>query len=332
MDSNARMARRAERAAAVRRRRRRLGLVAVAVLVLVAGAVALTSGGGDGGGGSRQAAAPGVSKAAAKPRASTDTRSAASPVTPIGPQPGAHKAPGARVPVLMYHVTNDPPPGTAIPELWVSPRDLRAQVAALKQRGYHGVTLQQVYDAWHKGGELPSKPIVLSFDDGYTSHRSKALPILRAAGWPGVLNLQVDQTREDLKPPDVRALIKAGWEVDAHTFSHPDLTTVDAATLKREIGGARTALQRTFGVPVNFFCYPSGRYDQTVIAAVKAAGYLGATTTELGLASPKDDPYALRRIRVNRSDRVQGMLKNLQSAEGGATGGGPGADPSAASG
>jgi len=40
-----------------------------------------------------------------------------------------------------------------------------------------------------------------------------------------------------------------------------------------------------FHVPVNFFCYPAGRYDDAVIAAVQGAGYLGATTTNL-IAGP----------------------------------------------
>jgi peptidoglycan/xylan/chitin deacetylase (PgdA/CDA1 family) len=225
--------------------------------------------------------------------------------------PGAHLAPNESVPILMYHVINDPPPGTPEPELWVSRSDLAAQMDWLASRGYHGVTLQQVWDAWHKGGKLPSKPVVISFDDGYNSHLTNALPVLRSHGWPGVLNLQVNQTQFDLKPDAVRQLIRAGWEVDAHTYSHPDLTTVDDAQLRREVGEARAELRRRFGVPVNFICYPAGRYDDRVVAAARAAGYLGATTVELGLASPKDPPFALKRIRVNRSDGVEGLAENL---------------------
>jgi peptidoglycan/xylan/chitin deacetylase (PgdA/CDA1 family) len=241
----------------------------------------------------------------APPRATTTAERVAKPM------PGAHRAPDEPVPILMYHVLNAPPPGTPEPELWVSREDFAAQMDWLAQRGYHAVTLQQVWDAWHKGGLLPSKPIVVSFDDGYHSHLTNAMPVLREHGWPGVLNLQVNQTREDLKPPDVRALIRAGWEVDAHTYSHPDLTTVDAAGLRHEIADAREELRRTYGVPVNFFCYPAGRFDERVVAAVRAAGYLGATTTEAGRASPDEPPYALRRIRVNGSDGVEGLAASL---------------------
>jgi peptidoglycan/xylan/chitin deacetylase (PgdA/CDA1 family) len=261
---------------------------------------------GCGGGGSGSGSDKSTSSAGRSAPATTPQRAA--------PMPGAHLAPHESVPILMYHLVNTAPPGTAEPELWVPREDFVAQTDWLAAHGFHGVTLQQVWDAWHKGGKLPSKPIVFSFDDGYNSQLTNALPILRGHGWPGVLNLQVNQTRYDLKPDAVRTLMHAGWEVDAHTFSHPDLTTVDEAQLHHEVADARVTLQRQFGVPVNFFCYPAGANDDRVIAAVRAAGYLGATTVELGEASPTDNPYKLKRVRVNGGDGVDGMAKNLASA------------------
>jgi hypothetical protein len=66
-------------------------------------------------------------------------------------------------------------------------------------------------------------------------------------------------------------------------------------------------------VPVDDFCYPSGRYDDTVIAAVKAAGYRAATTTDPGLAS-RGEPYTLKRVRVNGGDGVPGLAASLAAA------------------
>jgi peptidoglycan/xylan/chitin deacetylase (PgdA/CDA1 family) len=241
------------------------------------------------------------------------TVSAATATTAAAALPGAHRAPREAVPILMYHVINSPPPGTPEPELWVSRESLAAEMDWLAAHGFHAVTLQQVWDAWHHGGLLSSRPIVISFDDGYTSHLTNALPVLRAHGWKGVLNLQVNQTRYDLKPDAVRTLIRAGWEVDAHTFTHPDLTTVDDAQLHHEVADSRAVIRRTYGVPVNFFCYPAGRYDDRVIAAVRGAGFLAATTTVPGLVAPGDPPYQLKRVRVNGSDGVEGLAKNLSS-------------------
>jgi peptidoglycan/xylan/chitin deacetylase (PgdA/CDA1 family) len=210
------------------------------------------------------------------------------------------------VPVLMFHVIGAES-GARMPELYVSPATFRAQVDWLAAHGYHAVTLDAVYRHWLSRAPLPRKPVVLSFDDGYPGDVDVAMPTLRAHGWSGVLNLQVD----NIVPARVRLLIAAGWEIDSHTFTHPDLTHVSAAQLVREIVTSRTWIRNVFKVPANFFCYPSGRYDAAVVAAVRRAGYLGATTTNEGFASPDDGLFTLRRVRVNGSDGVAGLARKL---------------------
>jgi peptidoglycan/xylan/chitin deacetylase (PgdA/CDA1 family) len=227
----------------------------------------------------------------------------------------------APVPVLMYHVIAPAPPGATYAGLWVSPTDLRAQVAALAKAGFHGVTLDAVLDGWAGKDALPPKPIVLSFDDGYLSQGREAGAILRAHGWPGVLNLALHNLDAPggLSASRVETMIGDGWEIDAHSLTHPDLTTLDAAALRREVAGSRTAIQERFGVPVNAFCYPAGRYDATVEAAVRAAGYRAATTVEDGVARASADRYALPRIRVDRGDGAAAVVAKVRAAVGSGT-------------
>jgi peptidoglycan/xylan/chitin deacetylase (PgdA/CDA1 family) len=217
----------------------------------------------------------------------------------------------------MYHVIAAPPATAAFPDLFVRPADFAGQMGWLARAGYHAVTLRQVYDYWSTGSPLPARPIVVSFDDGYLSQEAEALPVLQKLHWPGVLNLKVRalQSRYTMPPWRVRALIAGGWEIDAHTITHPDLTKVDDAQLVHEVSGSRTAIQRAFHVRVDFFCYPSGRYDARVVAAVRRAGYLGATTTNYGLALPQD-LYTLSRIRINGSDGVAGFARKLEGLSG----------------
>ena len=216
------------------------------------------------------------------------------------------------VPILMYHVIAAPPASAPYPDLFVRPSEFSAQMAWLARHGFRAVTLKQVYDYWLKGTRLPPRPIVVSFDDGYLSHHTRALPMLRKHKWPGVLNLKVNAVRSKYTLPvwRVRELIAAGWEIDAHTITHPDLTAVGDAQLWTEVHGSRVALRRLFNVPVDFFCYPAGRYDARVTAAVRRAGYLGATTTNFGLARPRDI-YTLSRVRINGSDGVGGFARKL---------------------
>src|SRR3954470_6389401 len=157
-------------------------------------------------------------------------------------------------PILMYRVVASPPATAQLPELFVDPETFDAQMNWLKGRGYAAVSLNQVYDAWFKHGRLPEHPVVLTFDDGYRGDYVYARPTLRRLGWPGDLNLLVGNLGSELSDQMVRRLINDGWELDAHTISHLDLTTLTGARLQREISGSRRILQRRFHQPVNFFC------------------------------------------------------------------------------
>lgn len=227
-----------------------------------------------------------------------------------------HTTPDRRaVPILMYHVIADPPESAPFPDLYVSRADLRAQVRWLARAGYEAVTLGRVLDAWSGRATLPPRPIVLSFDDGYRSHVTAALPILAARRWPGVLNLDLSNLGPTwgVGASGVRRLSSAGWEIDAHSLSHADLRSLSGSALTREVSGSRREISRRFGVLPRFFCYPAGRYDAEAIAAVKAAGYEGATTTEHGLASPHGSPFTLARVRVSRGDGADGLARKLAS-------------------
>jgi peptidoglycan/xylan/chitin deacetylase (PgdA/CDA1 family) len=171
------------------------------------------------------------------------------------------------------------------------------------------VTLDQVERAWYHGGTLPPKPVVLSFDDGYRPQFTYALPELRKHGWAGLLNLKAEGS--DLYESNVRAMLAAGWELAAHTIHHLDLTELDSAQLREEVAGSRAILRREYGVPVDNFCYPSGRFDAAVIAAVEAAGYVGATTEIPGYAD-RGHPYELDRLEILGSDGVAGLAEDLR--------------------
>jgi peptidoglycan/xylan/chitin deacetylase (PgdA/CDA1 family) len=220
------------------------------------------------------------------------------------------------VPVLMYHVIGTPPPGAPFPGLFVTAGLFRSQIAALAAAGYHAVTLDRVWQAWHGRASLPSKPVVLSFDDGYRGDFGAAMPVLRRRGWPGVLNLLVANLHRrgwGLHTWMVQRMIRNGWEIASHTLTHPDLNTVSPTQLWREVDRSRLVLQRLFHVPVDFFCYPSGDFDAAVVAAVRRAGYVGATTTLPGLAEPSQ-PDTLRRVRIDGGEAPAAVLAMIAAA------------------
>jgi peptidoglycan/xylan/chitin deacetylase (PgdA/CDA1 family) len=306
-DPGARRERLLARRAEVRARLRRRRLIAAGSLLAAVAAVAvvaLASGGGSGGRGSGTASGH---SSGAKASASGGGRSGL--VRNATPQPDwvPHTGP---VPILEYHVLGRAPASAPYPELYVTRPDFHRQMDWLEAHGYQAVTLEQVEAAWYHGATLPPKPIVLSFDDGYRPQFTYALPELRRHGWAGLLNLKAEGS--DLYESNVKAMIAAGWELAAHTIHHLDLTTLDAAQLTEEVAGSRQMLRREYGVPVADFCYPAGAFDETVIAAVKAAGYTAATTEIPGYAS-RQSPYELARFEILGSSGVSGLAEDLAS-------------------
>jgi peptidoglycan/xylan/chitin deacetylase (PgdA/CDA1 family) len=300
------------RRAAQRRQIRRRRLIAfgavIGAIVVAVGVVALAGGGS----GSGPATISGSVPAQRSSKRTTAGEQAAGPVRNATPQPGwgPHTGP---VPILEYHVLGAAPASAPYPELYVSRPDFRRQMSWLDRHGFQAVTLEQVEAAWYHDAALPPKPVVLSFDDGYRPQFTFALPELRKHGWAGLLNLKAEGS--DLYESNVKAMIAAGWELAAHTIHHLDLTELDAAQLREEVAGSRAILRREYGVPVKNFCYPAGEFDPTVVAAVEAAGYAGATTEIPGYANRRS-PYELARFEILGSSGVSGLAEDLRTGEG----------------
>ena len=276
-------------------------LVLVAV---VAGVIVLTSGTGSGSRPSRATAA-----------ASATNASGAGSVFRPSAQRGT-----ASVPILVYHVINAPPAQTTAPSsLYVTSDEFSSQMQALKANGWHAVTLDQVEAYWTRGVSLGTgEPIVITFDNGYASQYTNALPVLKGLGWVGVENLQLSglpPSDGGLTDAQIHGLIAAGWELDTQGVSHTDLTALDPAQLSNEIEAARQTLRSRYGVPVNWFSYPSGDYNATVIAAVSAAGYRGATTVNPGWASPQQDRFRLPRLVVVAGTSPSQLLAQIAAAK-----------------
>jgi peptidoglycan/xylan/chitin deacetylase (PgdA/CDA1 family) len=315
-----RLARERERRARARRAR----IIAVGALLFVAlaaTAIALASSGGSNSSnqGERTTAARATHRIRATAHRATSHRGyPRSTVTGVATgKPGT-----VSVPVLMYHVINPPPPTAPYPGLYVPAPEFAAQMQALKAAGWHAVTMDQLRAYWTRGVALgPGKPIVLTFDNGYASQYTNAMPILKRLGWVGDENIQLSglpPSQGGLTDDQVRGLLAAGWELDTQGISHADLITLDAAQLHYQVATARQILRKRYSVPVNWFCYPSGHYNAAVIAEVKAAGFVGSTTVIPGWAAPSQDPYRLPRLRVLGGTSPPALLEQIAAAQGAA--------------
>ncbi|GAV22121.1 polysaccharide deacetylase family protein [Carboxydothermus pertinax] len=225
---------------------------------------------------------------------------------------GAEKtAEPSAVPILMYHIIGKP--SGSWPELYVQPEVFLKQLDWLKANGYHTVSLKDVYDYWYENKPLPSKPIVLTFDDGNISAYNIVLPALKERGMRATFFIITGSFQKPtaVKPEMVKQLYAAGMEIGSHTVNHLDLTKISRKQLAYELKQSKLTLEKLLNAPVEFFCYPSGRVNTQVEQEVRKY-YLGAVTTRYGKASKSQNPYLWKRIRINGSDGLAGFITKIR--------------------
>ena len=222
----------------------------------------------------------------------------------------------ARVPILMYHYISVPPPGSDRYRLSLSvtPENFDAQMAFLKQAGYHAVTLYDLHDVLAQGKALPDKPVVLTFDDGYTDAFTQAMPILLKYGFVGtffVLTGPADQggAGEHLTWEQIAAMSATGMDVELHCREHFDLRNRPNDFLVHQIAGGKESLEAHINRPVRWFAYPSGRYDAAVVRVLESDGFWGAVTTQDGRTHTTLGFFDLQRVRISGPYTLDTFIK-----------------------
>jgi peptidoglycan/xylan/chitin deacetylase (PgdA/CDA1 family) len=285
--------------------------VALAAITLAGCGGDAGSSGGSGGGTGGIKITPGGGKGATAP-----------PIAPRSVQrlipPAGAPAHSVRVPVLTYHRVAPLKPGAPpiTVDLTVDPANFAAELATLHDHGYHTVTQSRLFDALYRGGSLPSKPILISVDDGYVDDVTRILPELKR--WHMVATFFVITGRFTmpgfLTADQVRQLDAAGMDVGDHTASHVDLRLASAERLQAETSGSRRALQRTLGHFVYAFAYPFGAHNDAVVSAVRKAGFTLAYTTAGGVTESTTAPLTMPRLHIGRAQTPGGLLSLLGGA------------------
>jgi peptidoglycan/xylan/chitin deacetylase (PgdA/CDA1 family) len=219
------------------------------------------------------------------------------------------------VPILAYHDVS-PEPHPAFSRYSVTAPEFERQMRWLVEAGYTALDMDTLHDARESGRPLPSPAVVITFDDGLRNCVEHALPVLSACGLTAVFYLVADLVgttsawmRDDpgVDLPlfgweEARELLAGGFQIGAHTASHPRLTAVDDDRCRAELAGARERLERELDAPVRHLAYPFGAWDRRVRELAGAAGYDTACSTQPGLSPADDDRLALRRVTVYGHD------------------------------
>lgn len=211
-----------------------------------------------------------------------------------------------KIPILMYHHIRDfnDPTDPIGENLSVSPINFARELDYIVSQGYKTITFDAVL-----ANNVPAKPVILTFDDGYDNFYQFAYPELKKRGMVAVSYVITGKigglymTETQIK--DVSA---NGFEIGSHTISHPDLSVISVEKARSEIFSSKQILENMIGKTVVSFCYPSGKYNAETIDLVKEAGYQYAVTTKSGTADFQS-PFELKRFRMNKDTNIKNYLK-----------------------
>ncbi len=205
-----------------------------------------------------------------------------------------------RVPILLYHNITDRGNNRYI----VRVKDFRAQIEALHREGYQAITISRLAEVIRRGGNLPEKPIVITFDDGYLGVYENAFPILEEYGYVGVVyvitgTLGTEKSYGYLQEQALVELSAAGWEIGSHSVSHANLK-VTPLGLGNEMLLSKETLETLLGVEVRSFAYPYAVANAWIRERAAEYGYDSAVGVDIFMTHSLDSLYFLSRREVPR--------------------------------
>jgi peptidoglycan/xylan/chitin deacetylase (PgdA/CDA1 family) len=254
------------------------------------------------------------------------------------------------LPILMYHsISDDLEPGVRpYYRVCTGSQRFREQLQWLKDNGYQGVTLSAGL-AWLDSAirkqktknrnpkseignhhcpppAFETRPVVLTFDDGFHNFYTHAFPTLQDHGFSATMylptafignNRRSFKSRECLTWAESSELQRAGIEFGSHTTNHPQLLELQWSEVEHEIKDSKFEIEAQLGVPCATFAYPyafpqthqnfAGRFKDLL----KEAGFETCVTTQIGRHHPGADPMEIKRLPVNSGDDVQLLLAKL---------------------
>jgi peptidoglycan/xylan/chitin deacetylase (PgdA/CDA1 family) len=226
--------------------------------------------------------------------------------------------------VLAYHAIAPLPPTSPLFRYGVPLADFRRHIDQLSRAGFTFIDAEGVLAFLHGRG-APARSVLLTFDDGHRSVEHAA-DVMERRGIPGVafaISGALDDRERDfsglgphLDEAGLRRLVRYGFEIGAHSETHPRLTQTTDLELWSETAGALGRL-RTAGLGrVRLFAYPYGDYDRRVRDGVERAGALAAFTVDPGLIRRADDRFTLRRIEIFRGDNGLAFRTKVETGGG----------------
>lgn len=224
-----------------------------------------------------------------------------------------------KIPILMYHYVENikDPNDTTRKGLNTPPKIFEEQLKNIKNASYESIFHKDLSNFLLIKKELPKKPIMLTFDDGYKDFYSDVFPLLKKYQVKATVYVIVDflgrkdfLTKEQIKEMSDSNLV----EIASHTLSHVYLKTSPEEIAKSEILESKIILENILNKPVYDFAYPYGAFNEKTKEIVKKAGYLSAVSVIPGNVQGFNNRYYLHRLRpgIRTGEYLINWLENYK--------------------
>ena len=226
------------------------------------------------------------------------------------------------VPIILYHRIG-PVEYCNLPVTCITVEKFEEQVRYLSDAGYYFASMNEVVNYVQGKATLPMKCVALTFDDGYADNYVHAFPILKQYAAKGTIFIntafigrevalkvglnkfaEISEENADvvyrfLSWDQIKEMYQGGIDFQPHGHTHRDLLRSSETVVREEVTKSKKVLEVALGERRDFFSYPFGRYNETVISILKECGFNAALAVEPGLAKPGVDAYTLPRTCID---------------------------------
>jgi peptidoglycan/xylan/chitin deacetylase (PgdA/CDA1 family) len=221
------------------------------------------------------------------------------------------------VPILCYHRIRNilPSDGPNMKVYSVTPEAFAEQMKTLSDNGFHSILPNQLYDYLVYNAKLPSKPVMITFDDTREEQLTIGAAEMKKYGFKGVffiMTISINRPKYMTKE-QIKSLSDIGHSIGTHSWDHHMVTKYVGKDWETQLTKPKKKLEDITGKPVNYFAYPDGVWNHASIAEIKKSGYQLA----FSLSTKRDatEPlFTVRRIIVAGNLSANGMLKSMQSS------------------
>ena len=220
------------------------------------------------------------------------------------------------VPVLCYHHIRDAKPGDSenMKSYSVSPSAFTSQMKALSDSGFTAILPDQLYNYLLYNGELPSKPVMITFDDTDAEQYTIGASEMQKFGFKGVffiMTVSINRPRYMTKE-QIKNLSDSGHVIAAHTWDHHMVTKYAGTDWDIQLSNPKKQLELLTGKPVKYFAYPFGLWNKAAIPELKSRGYDLAFI--LSTKRDSTEPlHTIRRMIVPGTWSTRGMLNAMRA-------------------